>query len=372
MSDADAIRVELVRERSLVPLSKEEWNCLAAANATNTIFQTYEWFDAWWSVFGARHELFLLILRKGSRAIGFAPFMVRRVLPGVRQLEFIGTGNADYLDVVLPTDEAEGARALCAFLRAHSREWRRAWLANVPEQSRSLHHLKASGLDAGLYFVEEVRAPCPALRIAGNEKSVERLLRKYSIRRPMNWFSRRGVVRLRRIDSLAEITEKLPIFFDQHVQRWRSTRNGSLFENPQQRLFYTALADRMRDTPWLQFSTVELNNEPIAFHFGFDYAGTVTWYKPSFEARWAEHSPGLLLIERLIDDALKRGRAEVDFTVGDELFKRRFANRQEANLYIGVYHSSLQRRAAMVLRKSRREAGRWLRLLPGFRGAAQA
>ena len=67
-----------------------------------------------------------------------------------------------------------------------------------------------------------------------------------------------------------------------------------------------------------RFEQLLFNGRHIAFHFGFDYFGCVTWYKPTFEVEYAEHSPGLLLTRHLIDDGLRRSRRELDFTGGDE------------------------------------------------------
>lgn len=355
------IDVELVEERSRIPLRREEWNALAAGNETNTIFQTFEWFDAWWSVFGASCQLFFVLLRKGDETIGFAPFMLRKAKPGLTQLEFIGTGNADYQDVVLPHDKPAGLRVICAFLREHAARWGRAWLANIPAQSSTLSLLASYGVQHRLYLVEETRMKCPALQLAGRKSEVERLIHKYSVRRPLNWFSRQGKTTFRRITSPEEIEQKLAQLFDQHVRRWEAAGEGSLFRDQRQRDFYVALARSLGMTDWLLFSTVELDDESIALHYGFDYDGAVIWYKPSFEPRYAEHSPGLLLIQQLIEDALKRGRREIDFTIGDEAFKQRFASCERSNVFVGMYHSRLAYAAALFVRDARRWAGRLVR-----------
>lgn len=360
MRAADQIRVELIEERARIPLGRDEWNALAARNETNTIFQTFEWFDAWWSVFGSDCQLFFLHVKKGDATVGFAPFMLRKER-GLTQLEFVGTGNADYQDVVLSGDKPAGLKAVCAFLQAHAARWGRAWFANVPAPSSTLPLLASFGASQGLYLVEETRMKCPALQLAGREPEVARLINKYSVRRPLNWFSRQGKLAFRRITAPEEIERKLAQLFDQHVRRWEAAGKGSLFRDERQRAFYAALAQRLGATDWLLLSSVELDGESIALHYGFDYEGTVTWYKPSFESRYAEHSPGLLLIQQLIEDALKRSRRQIDFTIGDEPFKQRFANCERSNVFLGVYHSRSAYAAALLVRSARRWAGRFLR-----------
>jgi len=110
---------------------------------------------------------------------------------------------------------------------------------------------------------------------------------------------------------------------------------------------------------------VEFNGLPIAFHFGFDYSGSIIWYKPSFDVQYAEHSPGLLLTRKIIEDGLARSRRELDFTIGDEAFKGRFANLSRFNIALSVYHNLPSAWRAQGWRWLRRNLGRARRQLVG-------
>lgn len=363
--DAGAvIAVELIEQRSQIPLTAAEWNALVANNETNSIFQTHQWFDAWWSTFGEAHELFFLLLRQQGRVIGFGALMLRRMALGMRRLEFVGTGNADYQDFVVPQSKPAALRAICKFLEAHSSRWSSAWLSNVPSQSSTAFHLREAGREFGLHLVEEGRVRCPALQLS-DRQGAEKLLKKYSLKRPLNWFSARGEVRFRNVTSLSEIQAWLPVFFEQHMGRWHAAGRPSLFETSRQQTFYLALAAGLHSAGWLLFSVVEFNGQPIAFHFGFDYCGSVIWYKPSFDVRYAEHSPGLLLTRKIIEDGLARSKRELDFTIGEEAFKDRFANISRFNVTLSVYQSAPSALRARAWRWVRRHLGRARRkLLP--------
>jgi CelD/BcsL family acetyltransferase involved in cellulose biosynthesis len=360
------LRVQLFREREQIPLTAGEWRALVSANETNTVFQTFEWFDAWWRTFGDdHHRLYFLLVTSADRPIGFAALMTTRLSSGLDRLEFVGTGNADYQDFVLPEHKREAIAAICSFLHSNSSAWQRAWLCNIPETSSTLGFLREEGKRHGLFLVEELRVPCPSLRLEGADSAVSRLLSKYSLRRPVNWFSRLGEVVFRHVSELKEIESLLPQFFDQHVRRWAAVGRPSVFQDERQRRFFCTLAQNAHGTGWLQFSMLQAAGEPIAFHFGFDYGGSVTWYKPSFEVKYAEHSPGLLLIRRLIEDALGRRRSELDFTIGGEPFKQRFANSQRTNIYVGLYHSRSAQLLSVTVRRTRGLAGKVLRSVQG-------
>lgn len=362
MSPPD-LRVELITQRSQIPLDAERWNALAAANETNTVFQTYELFDAWWQAFGAGRSLYFLVLRSGAEIVGFAPLTRRRSVFGWRQIELAGAGNADYQDFVLPTEKPRQLAAICKFLREHRWQWERIALYNIPAQSSTHDSMRAASNGVGMHLVDEIQVKCPALMLGPDSSHARSMIEKYSLRRPLNWFRKRGEVKFRHVTTVEEIVALLPAFFEQHRRRWGAVGRYSLFSEARQRRFYETLARAFHPRGWLQFSVIEFKGEPIAFHFGFDFGGCITWYKPSFDTRYAEHSPGLLLTRQLIEDGLARERRELDFTIGDEAFKGRFSTHQRYNLNFGVYPGPVSRACAIGVRALRRLASRALRSL---------
>jgi CelD/BcsL family acetyltransferase involved in cellulose biosynthesis len=361
MSDAGELKVELVSDRSALPLTPDAWNSLVARNETNTVFQTYEWFDAWWRTFGEAHQLFFLFVREGDAILGFAALVLTRGAVGWRELRFAGHGNADYQDFVLPREKPRAIAAIAAFLERHWLRWDRLALANIPAQSTTLSLLGSQSRSTGLRLVDEARVTCPTLLLREDAVRARRMIDKYSLRRPLNWFSKHGTLKFRHVDDVGEVLASLPAFFSQHRARWQSVGKPSLFSQPRQTKFYEEVARTLASRGWLQFSVVEFNGAPIAFHFGFDYGGTITWYKPSFDVQWAEHSPGLLLTRELIEDGLDRDRVELDFAAGDEAFKHRFATQRRVNVHSSVYHGRVGHGIALAIRESRRITGRALR-----------
>jgi CelD/BcsL family acetyltransferase involved in cellulose biosynthesis len=188
MSDAGELKVELVSDRSALPLTPDAWNSLVARNETNTVFQTYEWFDAWWRTFGEAHQLFFLFVREGDAILGFAALVLTRGAVGWRELRFAGHGNADYQDFVLPREKPRAIAAIAAFLERHWLRWDRLALANIPAQSTTLSLLGSQSRSTGLRLVDEARVTCPTLLLREDAVRARRMIDKYSLRRPLNWF----------------------------------------------------------------------------------------------------------------------------------------------------------------------------------------
>src|SRR5919109_4674968 len=90
-----SLSMEIIEEHTtegLVAL-RDDWNALLEACPEATIFQSWEWNEAWWRAFGAGCRLWLLEVREQERLVGLGPWCLRRV-PGtpLRRLTFLGVG----------------------------------------------------------------------------------------------------------------------------------------------------------------------------------------------------------------------------------------------------------------------------------------
>ena len=145
---------------------------------------------------------------------------------------------------------------------------------------------------------------------------------------------------VRHLRSSAEILPWLESFFAQHERRWRETDSPSLFAQPAQRDFYRRLAACADAAGWLRFTVLLADSSPVAFHFGFAHQGSFLWYKPSFDVALARRSPGEVLLRQLILAAQAEGMQNFDFGLGDETFKRRFADQFPMVRTWGLYPSA--------------------------------
>jgi CelD/BcsL family acetyltransferase involved in cellulose biosynthesis len=223
-------------------------------------------------------------------------------------------------------------------------------LGSVPSESPSVAMLTSLCEDAGFRVMVHDQFVCPTLLVRGHERAAHRMLNKPSLRRRQNYFERIGRLGFRDLRSASDIEPYLDAFFDQHTARWSRTSTPSLFREAANRTFYRDLMSRLDGTGWLLFSLIEFDDQPIALHYGFDYNDTLIWYKPSFDPAFAARSPGLVLVRHLIRRVLEDGRRELDFSIGDEPFKRRFTNTLRKTVHVQIFRSP----ARYVFERSRR------------------
>jgi CelD/BcsL family acetyltransferase involved in cellulose biosynthesis len=313
------------------------WDNLASTAETNSVFQTHAWHRAWWRVFGADYEPLVVVVPGASEPLGIAPLMLERRSARPRVVRFIGDGRSDYCDVLARReDKPRVLKAVFEALSVGSR-WDVMYLNNVPASSGTIEPLRDICRQAGYHLMVHQQFVCPTLRIEGQEESALRIYNKPSLRRPYNYFRRAGELVCRTSTTDAEIAPRLEEFFGQHIARWGRTPTPSLFLDPRNREFYRELTTALSGRGWLHFSMIELNGRPLAFHYGFDYNGAILWYKPSFDIAHASRSPGMVLLRHLIGDAIKRQRRELDFTIGDEAFKRRFTNDTRGTVRLRIF-----------------------------------
>ena len=347
-------------------LAESSWDNLVARSETSSVFQTSAWHRSWWAAFGDAYDPRVMVLSRGSRMVGLAPFVVDRRTPGV--LRFMGDGRADYCDFIASREDKRSILKSVFSALAAAASWSVVELNNVPSMSGTIEEARALCRDAGFGFRVDHQFVCPSLLILEHQEAALKIFNKASLRRPEKVLARSGRVTYRVLTSHDDVVPLLDAFFDQHIRRWTATSTPSLFLDARNREFYRGLTARLAPRGWLHFSTVEFEGEPIAFHFGFDFGGVVTWYKPSFAIEHAAHSPGMVMLRHLIGDAIEQGRSELDFTVGDEPFKRRFTNTVRNTSQIRVFREP----ATMLIEQSRRavvDVAKWVSRRAPLRGA---
>lgn len=329
------------------------WNALLAQAEGASVFQGYDWHAAWWECFGGGNELHLLLVYEGGgELVGIAPLMIacdRRFGLRRRRLMLIGTSNhaSDYADLVVRSGHARPRAAVLEWMRAHRHLWTGLEFRNLPGSSPTLKLLGEANDLAGRVLVQ-CAAEAPTRRL-GDAAADRAVLNKRSLRRHVNGFLREGELRLVRLEQSPQLDAHCARFFEQHVARWAGTPSPSLFHDPAQRRFYRVLAQRLAASGALHFSMVEWRGQAIAYHFGFEHGEVLTWYKPSFDPTLAKRSPGEVLIRLLLEDAIGRGLKELDFTVGSEAFKFRFANHVRRVYRVRAWQRGVERVPALLL-----------------------
>lgn len=303
------------------PDAANEWDELLANSTFNSIFQTSHWLRACIDTYCDAASLLVPEVRKNNQLVAAAAFRER---DGV--IEFAGRERSDYCDVLLSRDleENDAIKAMEALLLATcgaATKFRHFLLERIPVENGTASYLQSPQFR--LFPRITRNAVAPSMEMTATYDNT----RKKSQRQKENKLRREGTLEFDTFTRAADILPKLDEFFEQHIERWQETPSPSLFLEEKNKQFYRQMIDSLDQTGWLRFTLVRLDGKMIAAHLGWFHEGHFYWYKPTFDIKLKDYSPGEVLLKRTIEQAVEDHAEEFDFLLGDEAYKKRFATR---------------------------------------------
>lgn len=313
---------ELITDFSRLEYLATEWERLfISTNPPGGIFQSWSWARAFWRVHGHEMTLCSPAVFAGDTMIGILP-----VATHGHMAQLLGAPYADYNGLLCaPEHEAHVFSIALAALLATSIPWTKCVFENIPESSVIVQQrrLLPSPLQAHLQFVSAYS--CPAALDNGGQ-FFDHLARKESLRRHETRLAKQGSIRFRHIENRDELLASLPLFYAMHIARLAIRGVRSPFLLPDTQAMIRALVTDFNPARELRFSVLELNDRPVAYHLGFQHAGKLISYAPTFDIDYWDDGPGEVLFRKLFKYAHEQRLTEFDFTIGDESYKNRFAN----------------------------------------------
>jgi len=170
--------------------------------------------------------------------------------------------------------------------------------------------------------------PTAAMKVAAKE----------SVRRRVNYYKRQGPVLLQRITDTNSWDAIKDEFFNQHSLRQLAVGRPISFNEERKRVFYEAL---IKKHPQMVHVTVlRAAGRFLAGHYGYLWRDVLYWGASSFDVREEKHSPGLVHVALLLQNASAVGLSGMDFTLGTEEFKARFGNSCASLPMVEIYAKS--------------------------------
>ncbi len=325
------LRCEVVRDFDRLLELSSEWTRLWKSDTEAEIFQTPEWAIAWWRCFGHGCALCSLVVFADEEIIGIVPLVKS---DGV--IRFLGTPEADYADIVCEEKWVEEVLAV-AFrtLQESVTGWSECVWQRLSTDSRVMRHYRAvpRQLRRNLHCLPAEQYLTILFR-DDRDAVFSSVLGKKHTRRLRNKLQKAGQVGFRHLQSEPEAGAYLNDFFRHHVRRHAAIGKRSAYAAPESCQFLRTLFANLGSA--IQFGVLELDERPLAWHFGFLVNGKFLLYQHTFDLEAAEYTPGELLLWNLFDYAKDHVAREFDFGKGDEPYKNRFANhaRETFSLYI--------------------------------------
>jgi CelD/BcsL family acetyltransferase involved in cellulose biosynthesis len=134
--------------------------------------------------------------------------------------------------------------------------------------------------------------------------------------------------------------------------------------------FHNKLVQALLAKDWVRLFSLDVGHRSAAVIYNFAYGDRHYFYQSGRDPNYAKHRVGLVLMHRVIQEAIGEHATVFDFLRGEEDYKYRWATEKETNLrllYCKSVSARLRHRFADALEGIRREdwVGKIRRLTSG-------
>jgi CelD/BcsL family acetyltransferase involved in cellulose biosynthesis len=332
-------RSEIINDSASLQRVLGQWWQLWRQCRLATPFQSPAWLWSWWQTF-APGELYVVAVRSGGQLVGLAPCYLetarqqRRVLP-------LGIPISDYLDVLMAPELAEAVAAPLVASLAAGREW------DVCEFTELKPQAQAIGLPCPRGYCDAggPAESCPVLRLPQSSQGLGQLVpagMRRDVRQAVNRMARRGavrVVRARPKDAETVLAQLVRL----HQARWHGRGGGVLGDARVIRFHQYAIADLFEQN-LLRCYWLEVAGTVAAIYYGFMHANVAYAYLGGFDPVFAYESPGTILLDHAIREAVREGAGEFHFLRGREAYKFKWGATDRWNRWRTLKRADAQNR----------------------------
>ncbi len=344
------------------------WNKLVQHMERPEVFYTYEWAQAVERAYGNLLRPFILLGYEGESLVGIVTFARENAARDA--VVFLAAATADYCDFLSePGRRHEFVSAVFCELR--QRQIAKVTLANLPADSSSVAAIHDAASHAHYHLFSRPAYVCARVVLGSAEQRAalkQVTARKKMLRRNLRALQKQAPVAFRHDARWEEIEPFLESFVRAHVARFLMTGRVSNLTRRERRVFLRELALSLSRSGWATLSSMQVGNVPIAWNYGFQFAGSWFWYQPTFSSTYEDFSPGFCLLSNIVETACDRPDVEVlDLGLGAEGYKDRFATSNRQTLHLVLHqafashlHAVLRYHAATIAKASPRVED-WIR-----------
>jgi len=342
------IAVNEVITRSDFMALEKEWNDLVEATHEEP-FHRHEFIRTWIEHFAPEADLSILTGRnRTGRLIAALPLMkARGPVSGLMARQILSTSNPHSCRFDMIAEDATTAGdSFFAYLAA-DKSWDMLRIADVPSGGNAWHLYRAAeaaGFPVGTW--ESQRSPYLELP-SSYDKLLEGMNSHFrsNLRRHRRRLESMGTITFERVTGGTNLQERLEECLAIEQKSWKGLQGTAILQDTETRGFYTQLARIAASHNYLSLFLLNLNGQPIAFHFGFTYGDGYYMPKIGYDEAFAAGCPGLVLLEEIMKDSIRRGLKRCDFLGMDMPWKRDWSKQACRHDWLFIYRDAAFGRA---------------------------
>jgi CelD/BcsL family acetyltransferase involved in cellulose biosynthesis len=314
------------------------------------VFYTYEWAQAVCRAYGNLLRPLILLGYEGESLVGIVAFARENSIEDA--VVFLAGATADYCDFLTePARRHEFVSAV--FWELRQRRIVKVTLSNLPADSSSVAAIQDAASQSRYHRFSRIGYLCARVVLGSAEQRAavkQGTTSKKMLRRNIRHLQKVAAVAFRHATRWEEIDPLLESFARAHVARFLITGRVSNLARRERRVFLRELALSLSRSGWMTMSSMLVGNVPVAWNYGFKFAGSWFWYQPTLNITYEGFSPGYCLLANIVETACDRQDVEiVDLGLGAEGYKDRFATSYRQTLHL-VLHRALVSHSLALLR----------------------
>jgi CelD/BcsL family acetyltransferase involved in cellulose biosynthesis len=297
-------------------------------NSAATAFQHPLWLDNLYTRLASHAgatPLVVVVRHHATRALAMVLPLLRVRRGPIRTVEFADLRVSDYLAPVCSPQvfaellKDEGA---CAELRCLVRPFDLLRMTKLPDGRLPIENLLATprrvAMDSNAYATVLV-APFEQWRTSAIDRSYQKeLAKKY------RQLQKKGDLSFSCCSDSASVIEALDVMKKFRGPRFQAQGDGDLLQRPEYYGFYSDMALRGLGS-FVRLYAMKMDGDVIAAVLGLCHQGSFLVIMSAFDiAGYKSQSLGALMFEQVARDCIERGDRMLDFTIGDEPYKKLF------------------------------------------------
>jgi CelD/BcsL family acetyltransferase involved in cellulose biosynthesis len=324
------LRVEVVTTLAGLQALAPDWNCVLAKSVGNNVFLTWEWISTWWDVYGAGSQLHVVVVREAhGRIVGLAPLRrIRRNRVSGDTVTLIGSGGdvtPEYLDFLVEAGWEERVVPLVIYTLLDEPRIQEIDLQPLGDSPTTA--ILAERLASHSGRVRELPgSSCPYMTLPASAE-LFRQSRSKNYRKKMREFEQRCEValqaRLRLTTAASELKRDMETLKQLHIARWNGSSRA--FRSREYLDFHDRFARLALERDWLRLYSLESGDRTLAMLYCFVYGQRYYFYQSGRDLQFNRDRVGLVLMHKVILEAIREGATIFDFLSGDEPYKFRWA-----------------------------------------------
>jgi CelD/BcsL family acetyltransferase involved in cellulose biosynthesis len=315
-------------------------------------FQTYEWLSIWNETIGERFNFKLCLVKVDdieNNTLMILPLGIRKI-GGIKILTWLGDNQTDYHAPLISS-----TISIDFFEKNINEIWQ--------EIRRILPHYDVIHLEKQPEYIDSIRNPFALMNVKQLDFCAYSLLvedswEDYSnirIKKKIKSDSRRQIKRLEEIGSIKyeiandrESIKKITDVMIKHkIRKYSETGVSNMFSDSKYIEFYHKIAYLYANQGLIHVAALSIDNLIIAAHWGILHNKRFYYIMPTYAGgRWRKYSAGRLLLIYLLKWNIENGNRLIDFTIGDEPYKKDWCNKKmkmnesiEAKYLMGKYYA---------------------------------